>query len=269
MSDTPDSGTVERWCFDYVTCTDLDRKLRPPPRPALWESTPKARRLTAPGRPSVLVQARKSLKSPGPEALRAPHRRAQLAHTFWHHELQAAELMAWAVLAFPETPLAFRRGLLGILDDEVRHMDLYRAYMEDLGSHVGAFPIRDWFWDRIPSAPSPAAFVAVLGMGFEAGNLDHAARFAAKLAAIGDDVGAALEARVALEEIPHVRFALHWFEAFTGSVDFRGWLRALPSPLSPMVMRGKQMDLGARRRAGFSESFLDELGRWTAVAPGS
>ena len=59
-------------------------------------------------------------KSPGPEAIRVPKRRAELLHTFLHHELQAAELMCWAILAFPETPEAFRLGLLGVARDEIR-----------------------------------------------------------------------------------------------------------------------------------------------------
>jgi uncharacterized ferritin-like protein (DUF455 family) len=192
-----------------------------------------------------------------------------MAHTFLHHELQAAELMAWAVLAFPDTPLAFRRGQLAILDDEVRHMQLYRAYLEELGFAFGAFPVRDWFWERVPRAETPAQFVAVLGIGFEGGNLDHAARFAARLRAVDDEAGAAIEARVAEEEIPHARFALHWFEKFAGAADFATWMRHLPPPLSPLVMRGEPIDREARRRAGFSDAFIDELARWSARAPGS
>jgi len=36
-------------------------------------------------------------------------------HALANHELQAIELFAWAVLAFPDTPIAFRRGLIAIL----------------------------------------------------------------------------------------------------------------------------------------------------------
>jgi uncharacterized ferritin-like protein (DUF455 family) len=289
MSDVPAEGTVERWCFDYIAAEAIDTKLVPPPIPDAWEPDPPPRRIARPGRPPTFVLAKKAAKSPGPEAIRSKAKRAQLAHAFFHHELQAAELMAWAVLAFPDSPRAFRRGLLGIALDEVRHMRAYRDYLEGLGFAIGAFPVRDWFWERVPSATSPAHFVAVMGIGFEGGNLDHSARFADRLRAIGDDVGAALQARIAEEEVPHVRFAMHWFEHFVRatsasepapesdaknaarvrSVDFTTWARYLPPPLSPLVMRGEPMNREARKRSGFGADFLEDLERWVACARGS
>src|SRR5262249_50768073 len=154
-----------------------------------------------------------------------------VVHTFLHHELQAAELMAWAILAFPETPLAFRRGLVGIFADEVRHMGLYARHLERLGHAYGDFPVRDWFWERVPRAATAAHFVAVLGIGFEGGNLDHARRFAERFRAAGDEEGAALQERVCAEEIAHVRFAVRWFGELTGArPDFERWARHLPAP---------------------------------------
>ena len=89
--------------------------------------------------------------------------------------------MCWAILAFPETPPSFRRGLMAIAREEVRHMGLYLEHLGVLGHAVGDFEVRDWFWERVPSCESPAAFVATMGIGFEGGNLDHSERFAARL----------------------------------------------------------------------------------------
>ena len=266
----PRAGTVERWAWDYVLTEDLEHKLRPPPLPEVWEDEPApARRIARPGRPAQLAIAKRAPKSPGPEALRAPERRAQLVHTFLHHELQAAELMAWALLAFPDTPRAFRRGLMVIAGDELRHMAMYERYLAAIGARFGDFPVRDWFWQRVPSAPSPAAFTATLGMGLEGGNLDHAARFAERFRAIGDEEGAAMQSQVCAEEIPHVRFAIRWFRRFTQEDGFAAWTGHLPPPLSPLVMRGDPLNRGDRARAGFSEAFLDELAAWSPDAPGS
>jgi len=259
----PPEGTVERWAWDYVVSCDAAHKLAPPPPPGRWADDGVARRLEHPGRPSGLALLEHSPKTPSAAALRSPARRAQLAHTFLHHELQAAELMAWALLAFPETPVAFRRGLLGVLQDELRHMSQYRAYLRALGHDFGDFPVRDWFWERVPTAPSAVHFVAVLGVGFEGGNLDHTVRFAERLRAAGDEDGARLQERIGTEEIAHVRFALRWFARWRGSADFAGWTAHLPEPLSPMVMRGRPLNLAARLAAGFSPSFLEALGAWS------
>jgi uncharacterized ferritin-like protein (DUF455 family) len=266
MSPYPEA-TIERWAWDYVTTTSLDHKRNPPPPPRSFAPAPAPLRLASPGRPPELSVLARAKKAPGPDAIRAPERRAELTHTFLHHELQAAELMCWAILAFPDTPEAFRLGLLGIARDEIRHLALYEAYLASLGSRFGAFPVRDWFWQRIPRVPSPLSFVATFGMGLEGANLDHTARFAERFRAIGDPEGAALQERIGAEEVPHVRFALHWFARFGGDpqapASFDAFREALPPPLSPILMRGAPLARAARLEAGFSASFVDALERWS------
>jgi uncharacterized ferritin-like protein (DUF455 family) len=171
--------------------------------------------------------------------------------------------MAWAILAFPDAPEPFRRGLLGIARDEIRHLGFYEAALQELGFEVGAFPVRDWFWDRVPSSATPLQFVATFGMGLEGANLDHTARFAQRFRAIGDERGAALQELVGAEEVPHVRFALHWYRAWAGEETLASWSSELPAPLSPLLMRGSPLDRSRRREAGFSEAFVDALDRWS------
>ncbi|MCS6898747.1 MAG: DUF455 family protein [Myxococcales bacterium] len=266
----PPEGTLQRWAWDYITTKDLSWKIAPPPPPALLEEDPFPRRLLAPGRPPELSIAFRASKSPGPDALRDPRRRAQILHTFWHHELQAAELMAWALLAFPEAPEPLRRGLLRVHGDEVRHMALYQEHIQQLGSRLGAFPVRDWFWQRVPGALSLSSFLAVMGMGLEAANLDHAPRFAARFRAVGDLRGAEIQEQIAEEEIPHSALALRWYTRLTHGTDdqlFVRWVADLPPPLSPLLMRGLPLDWDRRRRAGFPPLFLDSLARWEPHPP--
>ncbi len=254
----PKSPTLEQWARAYVESTSLAEKLGPAPPPATSEPGPPLR-IAAPGRPAELVLEVRARKAPRPGALKEPARRAELFHTFLHHELQAAELMCWAILAFPETPEPFKRGLAQIAMDEVRHMNRYREHLTTLGSFVGAFPVRDWFWERVPSASNPAAFVALLGVGFEGGNLDHSARYAAHLRAAGDLDAARIEDEIGREEIAHVRFALRWLEHFAGATDYDTWVAALPPPITPLVLRGKVVERAARAAAGMSAAFLDRL----------
>lgn len=262
----PSAGTVERWAWDYVLGASLDDKLAPPPLPDAWEERPPARRLSAPGRPSELRIATRADKTRG---LRSPRGRARALHTFFHHELQAAELMAWALLAFPETPLAFRRGLTHVLLDEARHMRMYAEHIVTLGHRIGDFPVRDWFWERVPACATPASFVAVMGLGFESANLEHSATFAERFREAGDEAGARIQEIVGHEEIAHVRFGAHWFRYFAGDLSFDAWTRALPSPLSPMLMKGRPIRTELRRRAGQPAAFIDELEAWNPEPRGS
>jgi uncharacterized ferritin-like protein (DUF455 family) len=259
---------VEQWAERYVLSTDLAFKLAPPAAPKRFRDGFEALRLIAPGRPAELRAARRGERTPKQEALEDPHYRARTLHAFLHHELQAAELMCWAILAFPGAEPEFRRGLLGICLDEIRHMGLYAAHIVSLGSHVGAFGIRDWFWKRVPSCRTPIEFVAVMGMGLEAANLEHAPSFAARFRLAGDEVGAQIQERIALEEVAHVSFAARWFTRWTGGCDFATWAAHLPAPLSPWVMRGQPIAHEARRRAGMPDEFVAALAAYVPEPKG-
>lgn len=260
----PPRGTVERWAFDLIHADTLEGKLTPDSPPALWEESPPVRRNFTPGRPPELKLAKRSAKTPKPGALQRPEARALLCHAFLHHEIQAAELLSWAILAFPDTPRAFRSGLLTIALDELRHVGLYRAHLDRLGFSLTDFPVRDWFWERIPTCDRPEQFCALMGMGLEGSNLDHATNFAARFREVGDLEGAALQERIAAEEVAHVRFAVRWFETWTKGVEFERWVSELPEPLTPVLFRGKPMDRKLRLSAGMPASFLDELESYRA-----
>jgi uncharacterized ferritin-like protein (DUF455 family) len=265
----PDEATVEGWAYRYIASDELAYKLAPDALPAHWGGQPTAISIERPGRPAALRLAERGEKTPGSTALRDPARRARLLHTFLHHELQAAELMCRAVLAFPDTPAAFRRGLIGICLDEIRHMGMYAEHMATLGFGFGDFPVNDWFWQRVPGARTAAEFVAVMGLGFEGANLDHTQRFAHAFRLAGDERGAALQERIGAEEVPHVAFGAHWFGHFRGELAFDAWAEALPAPLSPMLMRGRPLNRLARRAAGYSDAFVERLERWLPDQPGS
>lgn len=263
-----------RWAHAYVTSESLAYKLDPPlppspprsPRGALDEP----RLLEPPRVPGRPPELRVVARAKGPRGpLSDPKKRAHVLHTFLHHELQAAELFANVLIAFPETERAFQIGILRVFFDEIRHMQAYLGHLRTLGYDAGDFPVRDWFWERLGHVPSPAAFVAAMGVGFEGGNLDHTARFSALFEEAGDAAGAAIVRRVGEEEIMHVRFALRWLARFSGkeTVSFDDLRSALPPPLTPSVMRGPTLDRASRLRAGYTEGFLDALDAFVLENP--
>ena len=92
--------------------------------------------------------------------------------------LQAAELFAWSLLAFPGAPPAFRRGLLAILLDEQRHTRMYVARLEANGARFGDFPVHGYFWQKAPAIVSPLRFLCAMSLTFENANLDHTVDYA-------------------------------------------------------------------------------------------
>lgn len=252
--------TVESWAERYVLSESLEYKLTPDPIPSVWLSDAKPQRLLRPGRPKELRVSAKGVRFP--QDLSAKNARAKVLHTFCHHELQAAELMCWALLAFADAELEFRQGLLRICQDEIRHMHLYREHIRHLGHELGDFKVRDWFWRRVPTCQTKLEFVALMGMGIEAANLEHAFFFAQLFENAGDRVGSQLQLRIGNEEVAHVAFGVQWFGRWTSGQDFDTWCASLPAPLTPLLMRGKNFNRAGRLRAGMKTEFLEKLAAW-------
>ncbi len=260
----PKEGTLERWAWDLVTSDALDRKRTPGTPPLARDPSFVPTRLTEPGRPAHLTRTTRRKKTPRANALVMPAKRAELLHVFAHHELQAAELFAWAMLAFADGPDLFVRGLSALACDEARHFAAYETRLAELGHPFGSFPVRDWFWERIGGVSDAASFCAFVGLGLESANLDHTRRFEAELRAAGDEAAASLTESIGREEIAHVRFAARWFEHFTGTLDLETFAAKLPPPLSPMLFRGRPIDREARKAAGWPDPMVEALDRWIA-----
>ncbi len=273
--------TLEAWALAYVRSTSLSHKRQPPAPPRHCYSERALREGSAgpcanpqgwdvpagPGRPPELRVVGRAKRN---KALTASKEsRARWLHTFWHHELQAAELMCWALLRFDSSEPEFRHGLARICQDEIRHMALYEQRLGELGYALGDFPVRDWFWERIPTCSTALSFVAVMGLGLESANLEHGERFAQQFNAVGDEESAAIQTVIAREEEAHAAFAAHWFVRWTGALDFERWKKQLPPPLSPLLMHGSPLAWAARRRAGQPETFLEALAQWTPEDSGT
>ncbi len=262
MHAAPEAGSLERWAWALVTSARLEDKRSPGVAPLLRDVSFTPRRLPAPGRPDGLVRSTRRRKTPRAGALVSPEKRAELLHVFAHHELQAAELFAWAILAFADAPDPFVRGLAALAQDEARHFAAYEVELARLGHPFGSLPVRDWFWERVGAVRDPASFCAFVGLGLESANLDHARRFETELRAAGDERAAALTEAIGREEVAHVRFAARWFRHFAGGLDLARFVAALPPPLTPILFRGRSIDRAARSEAGWPAEMIDALEAW-------
>jgi len=98
--------------------------------------------------------------------------RGRLLHFFCNHELLATELMALALLKFPEAPASFRQGVLETLKEEQIHTKLYIHRMKQCGVEFGELPLSDYFWKSVSSMEDPLDYVTRLSLTFEQANLD-------------------------------------------------------------------------------------------------
>lgn len=258
---------AERVLFSH----DLDEKLQPlplcdrlsEPKPLRSQSNWREFR---PERPPGLGFARGSEPRP-PLPSRAglidERRRGVLLHFFANHELLAAELMALALLKFPEAPAAFRAGLASTLREEQRHTRWYLKRMRECGVELGEHPLSPYFWDVVSTMESPLDYVSRLSLTFEQANLDYARHFSGLLAEAGDDRSAAILRRIYEDEIGHVGYGLHWFRHWKtpGESDWEALEKVLHFPLSPSRAKGNRTHFNAegRRAAGFDEDYIARL----------
>lgn len=263
---------VRDFALRVVTTSDLAEKLEPAPREvretdALLVDDSAPLRLEAPGRsPELQIRSGREVKVPKLEGMGDPAQRVRILHALANHELQAAELFAWALLAFPDAPLEFRRGLAEILDDEQRHTRMYAARVEAHGHRLGDFPVTGYFWNKIELIESPLHFVSAMSLTFENANLDHTVEHAEAARAGGDEKTALVIEQVERDEIEHVRFGWTWLCRLGGDADpWETWRRHLGWPLHPWRARGERFHPEGRRAAGLDEAFIEKLERTEPV----
>ncbi len=219
-----------------------------------------------PSRDAHLAIAPASSRAPLPKAaqLDDPAARAALLHSFANHELLALELMAHALLRFPDAPVGFRRGLLTVLQDEQAHLRLYLDRLRALGLDFGALPLNGFFWDTVADAPSPLDLVARLSLVFEQANLDFARSFSHIFAEAGDPDSAALLQRVYTDELRHVRHGLGWLRRWKDPAltDWQAWVSRLQEPLGPSRAKGLGYHAASRREVGFDADYVQRLTLW-------
>lgn len=245
----------------------LEHKLQPPPEglSALTDLDPGAAIPWSPParEPKLAIASKKERRPiPKPSSLHDPVMRLRTLHTFANHELMAVELMAWALLAYPDAPAAFRRGLAWLIVEEQRHVSIYVERIEALGGFFGQEPLNDHFWRVAPELTTPLQWVCAMNLTFEQANLDHAPEFATHFREAGDELSAQLLDQIEQDEIHHVAFGVRWLKHFSpkGADQFESFKQNLTGLNEPKRARSKaRFNAAARRAAGLDEHFIEAM----------
>jgi len=274
--DLPPPTRVREFCRQILESGDLETKLRAPVDadggPLSDSPSGPPLEIDRPARDPGLRMHSGSDRLPRPGQLRQTEHRIHCLARFAHHELQAVELFAWALLRWPELPAALRRGLLSALADEQRHCRLYLDRLEAQGGRFETGDHSNYFWRQLPAiaaSPSgPRAFLAAIGLTLEQANLDFTLTYRDGFAEAGDAESAAVCQLVHDDEVAHVALAARWLSRLNPNErepdqstpsDLGDYLAAVPFPLGPARAKGRRFEVAPRRRAGLSEEMIQHV----------
>lgn len=250
------------WAIRILSADTLEDKLfapqhltdKQPGSPCIWQE---------PSRPAHMQFQRHSRdeKLPPFHEHMMQDKRAACLHRFAGHELLAVEIMAFALLAFPEAPRHFRRGLAHTLQEEQGHVRLYIDRLSSMGVAFGDLPLYRHFWTYTPFMTSPLRYISIMSLTFEMANLDFAPLYGKSFARHGDDLSAALMQQILQDELSHVAFGWHWLQKTKseGEDPWTAWTSNLPSRLSPSRAKGFLFFEENRRMAGLPEDWIANL----------
>jgi uncharacterized ferritin-like protein (DUF455 family) len=214
-----------------------------------------------PGRPALprLVSA-SGLPRRSPATIEG---RAALIHAITHIEFNAINLAWDAVYRFRDMPRGYYDDWVCVAAEEAEHFLLLRKRLRDLGHDYGDFTAHDALWDMAgQTAHDVLERMALVPRVLEARGLDVTPKIMEKLRAVGDDATCAALEIILRDEVGHVERGSRWFNYLCGQrgLDPEPTFMALLQRYVGGKVRGP-LHLDARRRAGFSESELEQLGR--------
>jgi uncharacterized ferritin-like protein (DUF455 family) len=254
---------LREWAIQILSADTLEGKLTDP---GAWTDQAPGSSLIwdEPTRPPGMSFCRRSKeeKLPPFHEHHDPYKRALCMHRFAGHELLAVEIMAFALLAFPEAPSTFRRGLAHTMREEQGHVRLYMQQMERLGIKFGDLPLYRHFWKHTPYIQSPTHYVSMMSLTFEMANLDFAPMYGKSFAHYGDLEAAGLMATILKDEIAHVKFGWRWLKQFTQGIqsDWDVWEKTLASTLlTPKRAKGFVVHEEPRKQAGIPQEWISKL----------
>lgn len=194
-------------------------------------------------------------------ALGSLDKRAVCLHRFAGHELLAVEIMAHALLAFPDAPKNFRKGVAHTLQEEQEHVRLYIARLQKMGVIFGDLPLYRHFWSYVHYINTPLKYLSMMSLTFEMANLDFAPIYGSAFASHGDLESEQLMKQIFTDEIQHVAFGAKWLKNLKDpSISpWETWLQNIHHRVTPSRAKGQPFYPEHRRLAGLDEEWICQL----------
>lgn len=254
---------LSEWASSILSADTLEGKLAYPGSLTDNEPGPSVR-WKEPVRPPGMALRRRSKKEklPSFQEHENTEKRAICLHRFAGHELLAVEIMAYTLLAFPDAPKSFRKGLANTLREEQGHVRLYMNRLEALGLKFGDLPLYRHFWMHTPYIYSPLHYISMMSLTFEMANLDFASMYGKSFLYHGDQESAQLMATILKDEIAHVRFGWQWLKNLKqeNTNEWHTWENVLKATLlTPKRAKGFVVHDQPRQQAGIPDEWISNL----------
>ena len=239
--------SLEEKLFCPKVLTDDEKKL-----PFFWET---------PSRPEHLKfrVLSKEKKLPPFHEHGDAYKRALCLHRFAGHELLAVELMAYALLAFPELPKHFRKGLAHTLKEEQEHVRLYIRHLQTMGMSFGDEPLSGRFWKLTPYLKTPSQYLSAVHLTLEMANLDFAPHYGLSFERHGDKSSANIMKQIFDDELSHVSFGYHWLCRLKQDhlQSWEAYLAALPPILPVSRAKGFIFNKDSRKKIKLPSQWIE------------
>lgn len=253
--------TLNDYCLHIVLSENLEDKLLPPPEDLVDQTSKDIKIPDRPSRSSKIQVSDKKVKIPRIEQMNHKVNRAAAMHHFANHELMAIELFAMAILMFQDLGLEIRNDFLNTLKDEQKHFRLYWKRLNELGVDFGDRPLNYIFWKFLKQMQTPEKFAAVMALSLEGANLDYSLVYKKVFEHFQDKESGKVMNIVYHDEIKHVKRGFKIINRFIPKdmTDWNYYNSLLEYPFTPRRAKGFFFIPDSRRKAGFSEAFIQNL----------
>ena len=224
-------------------------------------NTKRSIRFIKPGRGNEISFSSKQAKFPNKEHLKTNEGKKKALHFFANHELLAIEMMAQAILLYPECDAVELKKLVITLSDEQKHFRMYRSLINELGGDFGDYPVNSFFWTQMLKVNTFEQFYSLVAITFEQANLDFAKYYESFFRKNGDEKCADVLKIVYEDEISHVARGRMYLEKEL-AVNQSLWdyyQSVLPENITPSRAKGMIFDDEGRTKAGLGDHFIQSL----------